>query len=84
LQPKNPNWDLKRDLNEKLKILNVRTDNAIARLVRERIQASQKVSEKGDDTAVRDGQTMGMEGIALVEGVHQRENEGAEDDELDA
>ena len=34
LQPKKPNWDLKRDLDEKMKILNVRTQNAIARLVR--------------------------------------------------
>src|SRR5690625_3845890 len=33
LQPKKPNWDLKRDLNEKMKILDVRTENAIARLV---------------------------------------------------
>ncbi|KAF4126293.1 coiled-coil domain-containing protein 12 [Geosmithia morbida] len=32
LQPKKPNWDLKRDLDKKMKILNVRTDNAIARL----------------------------------------------------
>src|SRR4051794_24582565 len=37
LQPKKPNWDLKRDLDRKLEILNRRTDNAIARLVRERI-----------------------------------------------
>ncbi|KZZ97245.1 mRNA splicing factor, Cwf18 [Ascosphaera apis ARSEF 7405] len=84
LQPKNPNWDLKRDLNEKLKILNVRTENAIARLVRERIQANQKTTSAGDDdAAVRDGQTMGMEGIALAESVRQREEEGAEDDQIE-
>ncbi|KAF2101068.1 hypothetical protein NA57DRAFT_15919, partial [Rhizodiscina lignyota] len=39
LQPKKPNWDLKRDLDAKLKILNVRTNNAIAQLVRQRIDA---------------------------------------------
>ncbi|KAI5304581.1 hypothetical protein KEM56_006304 [Ascosphaera pollenicola] len=84
LQPKNPNWDLKRDLNEKLKVLNVRTENAIARLVRERIQATQKNTPAGDDAAaVRDGQTMGMEGVALVEGVRQREEEGAGDEQFD-
>src|ERR1700753_2896090 len=39
LQPKKPNWDLKRDLAAKMKILDVRTENAIARLVKERIAA---------------------------------------------
>lgn len=42
LQPKKPNWDLKRELDRKLDILNVRTDNAIARLVRERIAKQQR------------------------------------------
>ncbi|KAI1639977.1 cwf18 pre-mRNA splicing factor [Biscogniauxia mediterranea] len=41
LQPRKPNWDLRRDLDRKLEVLNVRTDNAIARLVRERIAAAQ-------------------------------------------
>lgn len=38
LQPKKPNWDLKRDLNAKLEVLDVRTENAIAKLVRDKIQ----------------------------------------------
>ena len=38
LQPKKPNWDLKRELNQKLEVLNVQTDNAIAKLVRERLE----------------------------------------------
>ena len=42
LQPKKPNWDLKRDLEKKMEVLNVRTDNAIARMVRERILGAQK------------------------------------------
>ena len=39
LQPKKPNWDLKRDLNEKMRTggLERETENAIARLVRERV-----------------------------------------------
>jgi len=37
LRPKKPNWDLKRDLERKMQVLGVRTDNAIARIVRERI-----------------------------------------------
>ncbi|CAK7206081.1 hypothetical protein SEUCBS139899_008864 [Sporothrix eucalyptigena] len=42
LQPKKPNWDLKRELNKRLEPLNARTDNAISRLVRERLAAKQQ------------------------------------------
>ncbi|KAL2071592.1 hypothetical protein VTL71DRAFT_12827 [Oculimacula yallundae] len=83
LQPKKPNWDLKRDLDKKLEILNVRTENAIARMVRERIEGAQKAARSkagnGVITASEGGEEMGMEGIALVEGVKLRERE--EEDE---
>ncbi|KAI5857344.1 cwf18 pre-mRNA splicing factor-domain-containing protein [Durotheca rogersii] len=46
LQPRRPNWDLRRDLDAKLAVLNVRTDNAIARLVRERIGGTQAAAEQ--------------------------------------
>ncbi|KAJ4306190.1 hypothetical protein N0V88_000986 [Collariella sp. IMI 366227] len=45
LQPKRPNWDLKRELNLKMEVLNVRTENAIARLVRERLAEKKAVAE---------------------------------------
>ena len=73
LQPKKPNWDLKRDLAKKMEILNVRTDNAIARLVRERIEAAKK---KGMSS---DGEGAGIKGEELVEGVHVREREEEEE-----
>ncbi|TEA13971.1 Pre-mRNA-splicing factor cwf18 [Colletotrichum sidae] len=81
LQPKKPNWDLKRDLEKKLEILNVRTDNAIARLVRERITNAQKAatSTKQVEAGDKDGDAAGMDGIALVEGLRVRERE--EEDE---
>ncbi|KAF2864149.1 hypothetical protein K470DRAFT_202176, partial [Piedraia hortae CBS 480.64] len=44
LQPKKANWDLKRELDQRLKVLNVRTDNAIARIVRERAEKEKKSS----------------------------------------
>ena len=71
LQPKKPNWDLKRDLAKKLEILDTRTDNAIARLVRERIEGAKKSSgaENGD---------VGMLGEELVQGMHLREREAEE------
>ena len=78
LQPKKPNWDLKRDLEKKLDVLNVRTENAIARIVRDRItKAQQAAKNKG---AVQDGEAVGMEGTTLVEAVHQREKEEQEDE----
>jgi coiled-coil domain-containing protein 12 len=80
LQPKKPNWDLKRDLEKKLEILNVRTENAIASLVRERIEGAQKAAKarnngSGTSAASEGGEEMGMEGVALVEGLRVRERE---------
>ncbi len=87
LQPKKPNWDLKRDLERKLEILNVRTDNAIARLVRQRIQQQQQESAKktegesnNGDTVMGEGEQLGMDGNTLLEGVHMREREEQEDE----
>ncbi|KAG5922869.1 hypothetical protein E4U42_005199 [Claviceps africana] len=83
LQPKKPNWDLKRNLESKLDVLNVRTDNAIARLVRERISGAQKTAaestSRGDGARV-DGDGVGMDGAALVEGLRVREQEEEEDE----
>lgn len=84
LQPKKPNWDLKRELNKKLEVLNVRTDNAIARLVRERLQAKKVEAAKAGD-GVEDGEAVvaGMEGGELEEIVRLREREEAEDERRD-
>lgn len=83
LQPKKPNWDLKRDLNKKLEILNVRTENALARIVRDRIGGAQKAAKSkignGAAGANEGGEEMGIEGVALVEGVKLREREEEED-----
>lgn len=84
LQPKKPNWDLKRELNKKLEVLNVRTENAIARLVRERLQAK-KVEAQKSGSGVTDGEAIaaGMEGGELEEIVRLREREEAEDERRD-
>ncbi|KAL4975449.1 cwf18 pre-mRNA splicing factor-domain-containing protein [Aspergillus desertorum] len=85
LQPKKPNWDLKRDLDEKMKILNVRTQNAIAKLVRQRMEEAQGAA-KAKGTGVngdKQGEEVGIEGEMLVEGIHVREREETnEDDDL--
>lgn len=75
LQPKKPNWDLKRDLNEKMRTggLERETKNAIARLVRERVEAQK--NEKLKIAGNGEGEEVGMEGGELVEAMHQREAE---------
>lgn len=77
LQPKKPNWDLKRDVARKMERLNARTENAIARLVRERIEGAKRKAEGGREGM---GEEVGMKGEELVEGVHVREREEEEDE----
>ena len=82
LQPKKPNWDLKRNLEQKMEILNVRTDNAIARIVRERITGGQKAPGQISSTenAKDSHEAAGMDGIALVEGLRVKEREEEEEE----
>lgn len=82
LQPKKSNWDLKRDLERKLERLNVRTDNAIAKLVRQRIQEQQEKARSTSkvQNGTADEDRLGIDGSALVEGVHMREREEQEDE----
>jgi len=79
LQPKKPNWDLKRELNKKLEILNVRTDNAIAQLVRDRLVAKKGGAQAGGPSTAQDGDGA-LEGAALVEGIRLREQEEQEEE----
>ncbi|PNS14097.1 Pre-mRNA-splicing factor cwf18 [Sphaceloma murrayae] len=84
LQPKKPNWDLKRELERRLEGVNVRTDNAIARLVRERVEGQKKKTEvkpngKIEGEADDEGRSMGMEGSTLVEATKEREREDEEE-----
>lgn len=81
LQPKKPNWDLKRDVQRKLERLNVQTDNAIARIVRERIETQRKKQvEAVNGSGSGEGETVGLQGEELVEGIHVREREEAEEE----
>ncbi|PLB44014.1 complexed with Cdc5 protein Cwf18 [Aspergillus steynii IBT 23096] len=85
LQPKKPNWDLKRDLDEKMNVLDVRTQNAIARLVRQRIENAQRAAKakSKDINSDKQGEEVGIEGEVLVEGIHMREREEDERDRDD-
>jgi coiled-coil domain-containing protein 12 len=81
LQPKKPNWDLKRDLKERTKVLDVRTRNAVARLVRERLEAERnKKLAAGTSTASNGEDSVApLEGGELLEAVHVRERQDEEE-----
>ncbi|CAI7655914.1 unnamed protein product [Penicillium crustosum] len=70
LQPKKPNWDLKRDLDEKLKIL-------------DRVEEAQRAAKTGGANSDGDeeGEEVGMKGQTLVGGIHMREREEEKSDE---
>ena len=83
LQPKKPNWDLKRDVARKMEVLNARTENAIARLVRERVEGQKRKEAETRNGGVGkglDGESVGIGGSELIEGVHLREKEEAEEE----
>lgn len=86
IQPKRPNWDLKRELDKKLEVLNVRTDNAIARLVRERLTGAKSAAAAanalgaGEDAALEGGEPGALKGAEIVEGIRLREREEAEEE----
>jgi coiled-coil domain-containing protein 12 len=82
LQPKKPNWDLKRDLERKLEVLDVRTNNAIAKIVRERIASQQKAAKErngGVNGDAEGGEAVGIEGVTLVEATNVRERQDEEE-----
>ncbi|CAG8885864.1 unnamed protein product [Penicillium egyptiacum] len=81
LRPKKPNSDLKRDLDEKLKTLNVRTENAIARLVHQRVEDAQRAAKARGPKGDEEGEEVGMEGETLVESIRMREREEEKSDE---
>ena len=81
LQPKKPNWDLKRDVEKKLERLKPRTKAAIAKLVRERINNEKaKSAAEGREGTGDDAANSVVEG-RLAELVREREKERDEEDE---
>jgi coiled-coil domain-containing protein 12 len=68
-----------------MKVVDVWTENAIARLVRERIEGAKRAQmekARGGGTNVGadgEGEEVGMEGATLVEAMHVREREEEEE-----
>lgn len=49
IAPKKPNWDLKRDVERKMQVLQARTDRAVVQLIRQRIR-----QDKGEPAPAAD------------------------------
>ncbi|RPA79726.1 hypothetical protein BJ508DRAFT_415730 [Ascobolus immersus RN42] len=82
LQPKRPNWDLKRDVEVKLERLRPKTDAAIAKLIRERLKKKKEEAEKkGQKEGEGEGEDMGVVEGNLAELVKEREREQEEERE---
>ncbi|RPA95560.1 hypothetical protein L873DRAFT_1812674 [Choiromyces venosus 120613-1] len=80
LQPKKPNWDLKRDVDKKLEKLNQKTDIAIAKIIRTRIEEARqkriRQSKGGDETEDIEGNVASM--------VQEREKERERERDVEA
>ncbi|RHZ69486.1 hypothetical protein Glove_283g48 [Diversispora epigaea] len=85
LAPKNPNWDLKRDVEKKLEKLNKRTQDSISKLIRIRLQ-NESVSitinpnDSDDENNVTTSTTMNL---ADAVNAHQKINTLKNDDDDD-
>lgn len=78
LQPKKPNWDLKRDVDKKLEKLAVKTDMAIAKLVRQQIEETKQAKLKAAGGKETGEEAVGVEGN-LARMVAEREKEDKDD-----
>ena len=58
----------------------MRTDHAIARLVRERLAAKQLEAQKESGGTAGEGEAAGLEGSSIVEGIRLREREEEEEE----
>merc|ERR1712083_689754 len=65
IAPRKPNWDLKRDVERKMQVLQARTDRAVVQLIRQRIKAEKAPQPDGgaakpEDRAQRDEQSLAL------------------------
>jgi len=72
LRPKKANWDLKRELAQRTAVLEIRTENAIARLVRERVEGE---ARKGEDLVEA------TKALDMDDGMRERDEEMDETEE---
>lgn len=90
LQPKKPNWDLKRDADKKLEKLNQKTDIAIAKIIRARIEEARQKrighSKGGDETEDVEGSVASIVQEREKERERERDTnaEDADGDEADS
>ncbi|KAI5837555.1 cwf18 pre-mRNA splicing factor-domain-containing protein [Morchella snyderi] len=75
LQPKKPNWDLKRDVDKKLEKLDMKTDVAIAKIIRARIEEAKKKKVENKEYGDEMDGVEGNLGAMVMEREREAENE---------
>merc|ERR1712083_871927 len=67
IAPRKPNWDLKRDVERKMQVLQARTDRAVVQLIRQRIKADKAPQPNGGAAKPEDERRLKDEGsLALA------------------
>merc|ERR1712228_1076743 len=56
IAPRKPNWDLKRDVERKMQVLQARTDRSVVQLIRQRIKAEKAPQPDGGAAKPEDEQ----------------------------
>merc|ERR1719456_21159 len=54
IAPRKPNWDLKRDVERKMQVLQARTDRAVVQLIRQRIKQDKAAPKPGAEARPED------------------------------
>lgn len=54
IAPRKPNWDLKRDVERKMQVLQARTDRAVVQLIRQRIKQDKAAPKLGAEARPED------------------------------
>lgn len=54
IAPRKPNWDLKRDVERKMQVLQARTDRAVVTLIRQRIKQDKAAPKPGAEARPED------------------------------
>ncbi|KAH0613158.1 uncharacterized protein H6S33_009538 [Morchella sextelata] len=86
LQPKKPNWDLKRDVDKKLEKLDMKTDVAIAKIIRARIEEAKKKKVENKEYGDEMDGVEGNLGVMVMEREReaQKEREAAGEGDSDS
>merc|ERR1740117_603937 len=79
IAPRKPNWDLKRDVERKMQVLQARTDRAVVQLIRRRIQEQKapkaEAAAADDERGQRDEASIALAREVAKAGQHRADSD---------